>query len=100
MFGAECRFATATKSAIISVWKRERDTARAALLADAILDLQLIPENWIASWSGTPPLKWVEIVTCVFAASLAMPIEIDGEEAVAAYNKWLEKRLLGPLRLV
>ena len=27
-----------------------------------------------------------------------MPIEIDGEEAVAAYNKWLEKRLLGPLR--
>lgn len=90
--------ATATKSAIISVWKRERDTARAALLADAILDLQLSPENWIASWSGTPPPKWVEIVTCVIAASLAMPIEIDGEEAVAAYNKWLEKRLLGPLR--
>jgi hypothetical protein len=31
-------------------------------------------------------------------ASLALPIELQRQETLAAYNDWLESRVLGPLR--
>jgi len=83
----------------MSVWTREPDAARAASVADAILDMRPSPEDWIAGWSGNPPPEWIESVRQVMAAGLVMPFEIDGEEAMAAYNEWLERRILAPLRV-
>jgi hypothetical protein len=38
-------------------------------------------------------------VNRVMASSLALPFELTGnKQAIAAYNEWLERRLLAPMR--
>jgi hypothetical protein len=88
----------ALKNAVMEVWLREPDHERAASNADAILDLKISPEDWIARWDGAPPPNWVEAVKLVGIAGLAMPVELDSAALVQAYNAWLERRVLGPLR--
>lgn len=89
----------ALKNAVTAVWLREPDHERAASLADAILDLKINPEDWIARWDEAPPPNWVEAVRLIGIIGLAMPVELDSAELVQAYNAWLERSVLGPLRV-
>jgi hypothetical protein len=102
-FPAEMRwFVAATMAiqhAVIQLWNREPDHAKAARLADSVLDLRPEPEDWIACWEGAPPPEWCSAVHRVMTASLCLPFEIEAPEATDAYNDWLESRVLGPLRV-
>jgi hypothetical protein len=94
-------FATTTvaiKNAIIGVWAREPDHERAATLAEAIRDLQPHPEDWGEQWEGQVPPDWVNAVSLMLVAGLALPIELRREELRHAYNNWLESEILEPLR--
>jgi hypothetical protein len=89
----------AIKNAVTEIWEREPDHARAAELANAVLDLRLNPEDWVSRWEGAPPPNWLETVRIVIIAGIALPVELASDELVKAYNGWLEQHVLGPLRL-
>jgi hypothetical protein len=91
-------FSMAAKAAILEVWKTESDRQRAAIISDIALELVPNPEDWISRWEGNPPPEWVEAVRSISIASLAMPVELTDDQSVAAYNDWLEGRLLEPMR--
>jgi hypothetical protein len=86
------------KNAVMEVWLREPDHARAASHADALLDLKISPEDWIARWDGVPPPNCLEAVRLVGIVGLAIAVKLDSAELVHAYNAWLERSVLGPLR--
>ena len=95
-------FATTTlaiKNAIMAVWARETDHKRAAVLADAIRELQPHPEDWVDQWDGQVPPDWVNVVSLMLVAGLALPFELQGNEPKQAYNNWLESNVLEPLRI-
>jgi hypothetical protein len=50
------------KNAIIALWAQEADRKRAAALADLVLSLGLVPEDWLARWEGQPPPDWVKTI--------------------------------------
>lgn len=89
---------TAVKAAIMEVWTREPDLARAAMLADAILDLGPNPEDWIVAWDDRLAHDWIEAATRMMVVSLALPFEIKSKEVIKAYNEWLERKVLAPMR--
>lgn len=94
-------FATATlaiKNAITAVWAREPDKQRAAVLADAILDLQAHPEDWVDQWEGQVPPDWVNATSIVLVVGIAMPIELKDKALRQAYNDWVDSNILEPLR--
>lgn len=88
----------AAKAAIMEVWKTEPDRERAVTIADMALELYPNPEDWIACWGSSPPPDWVDAVRSISVASLSMPVELADDQLVAAYNNWLEARLLKPMR--
>ncbi len=71
----------------------------AAMLANAILDLRPNPEDWIVGWEGHPPPNWIEAVTRIMVASLALPVEIQNEDVVEAFNEWIERKVWAPMRV-
>jgi hypothetical protein len=94
-------FATTTvaiKNAIIAVWAKEPDHNRAGLLANTIRDLQPHPEDWIDHWDGQVPPNWVNTVSIMLVAGLALPFELPGRALKQAYNDWLDSSVLEPLR--
>ena len=101
-FPAEMRWfasiSMAIQHALIQLWNREPDQEKAARIADSILDLRPQPEEWIDRWEGNPPPEWIEAVFRMMTASLALPVELNSDEATRAYNNWLETRVLTPLR--
>jgi hypothetical protein len=85
--------------ALIRSWSRAPEHAAAERISDTLLDLRAKPEDWLARWDGNPPANWVDAVSCVMAGGLAVPVELnDDDNATPAYNKWLEARVLTPLR--
>jgi hypothetical protein len=84
--------------ALIQIWNREPDTENASRLADYLLNLRPDPTDWATRWEVSPPPGWSDAVFRVMTASLALPIELQRRETLAAYNDWLESRVLGPLR--
>lgn len=84
--------------AIFEIWKAEKDFDRAAMFSDQVMDLLPRLEDWIVCWRDTPPPDWVEAVTRISVASLSIPVELEDEAATSAYNQWLERRVLEPLR--
>jgi hypothetical protein len=94
-------FATATlaiKNSIMAVWAREPDKQRAAVLADAILDLQAHPEDWVDQWEGQVPPDWVNATSIVLVVGIAMPVELEDKALKQAYNDWVDSNVLEPLR--
>jgi hypothetical protein len=90
----------ATKAAILEVWKSEPDHKRAAVPASLILQLIPNPQDWVTQWGDTPPPGWVDAVRSISIAALAMPVELNDDALVAAYNEWLEESVLEHLRAV
>ena len=89
----------ATKQAIVEIWQNEPDKDKAAAVADAIFGVRPAAEDWLAQWDGHPPPGWIMAVDRVMTSSLALPFELSGDkEATSAYNDWLERRVLGPMR--
>jgi hypothetical protein len=84
--------------ALIQIWNREPDTENAACLAEYLLNLRPDPTDWATRWEAGPPPGWGDAVFRVMAASLALPVELQRQETLAAYNNWLEARVLSPLR--
>jgi hypothetical protein len=56
------------------------------------------PEDWKNRWEQPPPEGWAETVDRAVFASLAIPIELSDEAVVKAYNAWLERDVLEPMR--
>jgi len=90
----------AIKSAVIQIWKTEKDFALAGRLSNLIMSVVPKPEDWVGRWEGGPPPEWVEGVNQIIVASLTLPVELDDEETETAYNAWLERNHLEPLRSV
>ncbi|WP_155888550.1 hypothetical protein [Inquilinus limosus] len=88
----------AINHAILAVWGRERDSQRAATLADTIRDLPAHPEDWVDQWDGQVPPRWVNAVSVALAARLTLPLELKDKKRMQAYNRWIENRVLDPLR--
>jgi hypothetical protein len=88
----------ATKNAIMAVWEREPDHERAAILADSILNLQPCPEDWIDQWDAQVPPNWVSAVSVTLLAGLAVPVQLQDETLTQAYNGWVERNVVEPLR--
>jgi hypothetical protein len=84
--------------ALIQIWNREPDTENAACLAEYLLNLRPDPTDWATRWEAGPPPGWGDAVFRVMPASLALPVELQRQETLAAYNNWLEARVLSPLR--
>ncbi len=89
---------TAIRCSIAQIWLDEKDAARAANLAGALLDLLPKAEDWIERWEGQPPPGWVEAVTTVELAMLSLPVEISEQATLKAYNAWLDAHVLKPLK--
>ena len=89
---------TSPRRALMQIWNLETDHERAAELSALILDLQPDLGEWLSSWRGNPPPNWSHAVNRVSIASLAMPVEITGDQARAAYGNWLETTVLSELR--
>ncbi len=68
------------------------------MLADIVLDLRQNPEDWIVGWDDHSPPNWIDAVTSITTASLAFPVEIESKDVIAAYNGWLERNVLAPMR--
>jgi hypothetical protein len=90
--------ALAVKNAVIKVWTRENNFSRAASMADAVLQIGINPEDWLGRWEGNAPRDWIKTIKTVMLAGLALPVELGGNELKNAYNNWLERRVLEPLR--
>jgi hypothetical protein len=88
----------AIKGAIAQIWIDEKDSARAASLATGLLELLPKAEDWVERWEGQPPPGWVGAVTNVGIASLSLPVEIPDQDTLKAYNGWLERQVLKPLK--
>ena len=90
---------SAPKTALMEIWKDEPDAGRAGSIASAILEILPRPEDWVARWEGHPPPGWIVAVNRVIKASLALPFELSGDQqAIQAYNEWLEQTVLAPMR--
>lgn len=87
------------KSAIKEVWVRESDFERAAEASSALLALLPNTKFWGAFWENGPPPAWDDASDRAIMAGLAMPVELKDRAILDAYNAWLEKAVLCPIRL-
>lgn len=87
---------TETKTAIFLVWKNRPE--RAAEMSNFILALRPVPGDWIESWEGTAPPDWAGAVHRMLNFGLSLPIDLEEKESLSAYNDWLERIVLQPIR--
>jgi hypothetical protein len=90
----------ALKAAVIQIWKSERDFTLAARLSSLIMSTAPKPQDWVSRWEAGPPPEWVDAVNRIVIASLAIPIELTDQKTETAYNEWVERHYLEPLRSV
>jgi hypothetical protein len=90
----------AIKAAVIEMWKSEADSTLAGRLSNLIMSVMPRPQDWTSRWEAGPPSQWVDAVDRVIMASLAVPVELAGDDVVSAYNAWFEQNHLEPLRSV
>jgi hypothetical protein len=92
------KISMAMKSALVQVWQTQTDHDHSAKLSNMILSLAPRPEDWAGQWKAGTPSEWIETVSRITVASMAMPIEIQDDGILDAYNKWFETHQLEPLR--
>jgi hypothetical protein len=90
--------AYAIKSAITQIWNEESDPERAQTIADAIMSIRPLPEDWVERWAGSPPPEWITAVRRTLTAGLAMPLEITDKAKIESYQTWLEAALMSEMR--
>jgi hypothetical protein len=88
----------AIKNAIKVTWSAEKDKDRAGERAHALISLLPRPDDWRDCWIDTPPPGWIESNDIVMLASLALPVELSGEDRDSC-NAWFEREFLVPMRL-
>jgi hypothetical protein len=90
---------SAIKTALVEIWNEERDSQKAAEIAEAIYGIYPAAEDWLAYWKGQPPPGWIMSVNRMFRATLTLPFQLGSEpEILDHYNRWLERTVLEPLR--
>jgi hypothetical protein len=90
----------AVKAAIMPIWNSVGNPELAGRLSNMVMHTIPKPEDWVARWDPEPPLEWVEALSRVITSALALPIELGETETIAAYNTWLERNYLEPMRAV
>ena len=88
------------RNAIAQIWNEEADEQRARLIASSLFEMQIVPEDWLPCWRGTPPPGWVDAVRRALIGGFVMPIEITDDKKIEPYHRWLDDVLLRELRLV
>jgi hypothetical protein len=84
--------------AIAKIWSGESDLKRATLISDALFQMRPRPAEWEEQWRGVVPPNWHNAVEELLTASLAIPTELERGPALDAYNRWIEKTVLEPMR--
>ena len=92
------KISMAMKSALIAVWRTEKDYDRAAKLSNMVFSLAPKPEDWVGRWEAGAPPEWVDAVSRITIASMGMPIELQDDAALEAYNNWFTTHVLEPLK--
>jgi hypothetical protein len=92
------KISMAMKSALIEVWRTEKDYDRAAKLSNMVFSLAPKPEDWVGRWEAGAPPEWVDAVSRITIASMGMPIELQDDAALDAYNNWFATHVLEPLK--
>lgn len=87
----------AVKGAVMQIWNDEAEE-RAFILASAIFDLRIAPEDWIGRWNGNPPPNWIGAVRRALIGGFSLPVEISDEPKLRAYHKWFNDIMLSDLR--
>jgi tetratricopeptide (TPR) repeat protein len=91
-------YVQAVRIAIAQAWVDEPDDQRARGLASTIIDMRILPEDWVSRWGEDPPPNWVDAVRCTLIGGFAMPVEIADDEKVRAYQKWFDDVLMAEVR--
>ncbi|WP_316168649.1 MULTISPECIES: hypothetical protein [unclassified Bradyrhizobium] len=93
-------YVQAVKGAILQVWNEEPDKDRARVLASAIFDLRIVPDDWVGRWGDSPPPNWVTAVRRSLVSSFALPIELSDADRLRAYQEWLDDALMAEVRVL
>jgi pimeloyl-ACP methyl ester carboxylesterase/tetratricopeptide (TPR) repeat protein len=93
-------YVQAVKGAVMQIWNDETEEERARVLATAVFDLRISPEDWLARWNGNPPPNWIEAVQRALIAGFLLPLEISDEIKLRAYHKWFDDIILSDLRFL
>lgn len=103
-FPAEMRwfmtYVQAIRGAISQIWIEEPDEQRARVIASAIFEMRIVPEDWLARWGGQPPPGWIGAVHRALVGGFALPVEILDDKKIGPYQKWLDDVLMSEVRLV
>ncbi|MGY4426343.1 hypothetical protein ACVWY2_008792 [Bradyrhizobium sp. JR6.1] len=103
-FPAEMRwfmtYVQAIRGAISQIWVEEPDEQRARVIASAIFEMRIVPEDWLARWGGQPPPGWIGAVHRALIGGFALPVEILDDKKIGPYQRWLDDVLMSEVRLV
>ncbi|NOJ41056.1 HTH domain-containing protein [Bradyrhizobium australiense] len=103
-FPAEMRwfmsYVQAIRGAISRIWIEEPDEQRARLIASAIFEMRIVPEDWLPFWKGQPPPGWIGAVYRALIGGFALPVEILDDKKIVPYQRWLDDVLMSELRLL
>lgn len=91
-------YVQATRISIARIWNEEPDEQRARILATAIFNMRIVPEDWLGRWGDHPPPNWVDAVRSALLGGFAVPVEIGDDEKIAAYQKWLDDVVMADIR--
>jgi hypothetical protein len=93
-------YVQAVKGAVMQVWNEEAEEERACVLASAIFDLRVVPEDWVGRWDANPPTNWIGAVRRALIGGFSLPVEISDESKLRAYHKWFNEIFLSDVRLL
>ncbi|KRP89212.1 hypothetical protein AOQ73_26690 [Bradyrhizobium pachyrhizi] len=103
-FPAEMRwfmtYVQAIRGAISQIWVDEPDEQRARVIASAIFEMRIVPEDWLPFWKGQPPPGWIGAVHRALIGGFALPVEILDDKKTGPYQQWLDEVLMREVRLV
>jgi hypothetical protein len=91
-------YVQATRISIARTWNDEPDEQRARILATAIFNMRIVPDDWLDRWGDHPPPNWVDAVRSALLGGFALPVDIERDEKAVAYQKWLDDVVMADTR--